>query len=170
MARIRSVLPGLFTDESFVALSDAAQILYIGLWTESDDQGIFEWKPVTIRMRLRPAKDGSVEPLLSELEDLNCIRKFEVDGRQYGAVRNFRRFQKPKSPNAIHPCPPDIGNYTGLTRPISEIGDDDDPSFPRGGEKSSLLEGGEDSPIQERKKPKGTTNSSVVPLPRGGRR
>jgi hypothetical protein len=69
MARIRSVHPGLFTDEAFVQLSPSAQIFWIGLLTESDDHGVFEWKPVTLKMRLLPLCDGSVEPLLQELVD-----------------------------------------------------------------------------------------------------
>jgi hypothetical protein len=170
MARIRSVLPGLFTDESFVVLSEAAQVLFIGLWTEADDQGVFEWKPITIRMKLRPTKDGPVEPLLSELEAGNCIRKFEVDGRQYGAVRNFRRYQKPKSPNAIFPCPPDIGRYTALTPPISEMDDDERRAFLRNGEKSALLEGGEDSSQEEGTSDNKNTTVGVVPRRRGGSR
>lgn len=121
MARIRSVHPGLFTDEAFVSLSDAAQIFFIGLWTEADDQGVFEWKPITLRMRLRPARDGSVEGLLAELEAANCIKRISVDGRQLGLIRNFRRFQKPKSPNCIHVIPHDFRNYVGLTDDISEI-------------------------------------------------
>lgn len=123
MARIRSVHPGLFTDEAFVSLSSDAQIFLIGLWTEADDQGVFEWKPVSLRMRLRPAKDGAVDGLLEEIETVNIIRSFEFEGRKYGAIRNFRKYQRPKSPNSIHPVTDDIRNYVGLTQAISEIDD-----------------------------------------------
>ncbi len=167
MARIRSIHPGLFTDEAFVALSDAAQTLYIGLWTECDDQGVFEWKPLTIRMKLRPTKDGPVEPLLSEMESVNCIRRFTAEGREYGAVRNFRRFQKPKSPNALYPCPADIGVYTALRPAISEIATAKPPRCPRDGEKSALMEDGEE-PSQEGGT-SGNTSVAVVPLARGAR-
>lgn len=114
MARIRSVHPGLWTDEAFASLSDAAQILFIGLWTEADDKGIFEWKPLTLRMRLRPAKDGDMTQLLSELVEAGCVRRYEIDGRQYGAIRNFRKFQRPKSPNDVWPITDDIRNYVAL--------------------------------------------------------
>lgn len=121
MARIRSVHPGLFTDEAFVELSDAAQILLIGIWTECDDQGVFEWKPTTLRMRLRPVKDGPIEVLLAELVQANCVLQYEVDGRQYGAVRNFRKYQRPKSPNATHPTTKEIRKYVALPKTITEI-------------------------------------------------
>lgn len=112
MPRIRSVHPGLFTDEAFVSLSDAAQILLIGLWTECDDQGAFEWKPLTLRMRLRQNRDGPVEPLLAEMEALNCIMSYEHKGRKLGLVRNFRKWQRPKRPNKVYFVPPEFGTYT----------------------------------------------------------
>ncbi len=73
MARIRSIHPGLFTDEAFVSLTADAQVFLMGIWTEADDQGAFEWKPLTLRMRLRPTKDGPVDDLLDELEAAKFI-------------------------------------------------------------------------------------------------
>ncbi len=125
MARIRSVHPGLFTDEAFVELSMAARVLFIGLWTECDDQGVFEWKPRTIKMRLLAADTVEVEPLLAELVAVGGVRRYEVDGRQYGAVRNFARFQRPKKPNAIHPLPAEFRTYVGSSEVSSEPGDDE---------------------------------------------
>jgi hypothetical protein len=68
------------------------------LWTEADDHGIFEWKPITLKMRLLPADDSKLEVLLNELELQNLIKKFEVEGKDYGAIRNFCKFQKPRWP------------------------------------------------------------------------
>lgn len=140
MARIRSVHPGLFTDEAFVTLSDAAQIFLIGLWTEADDKGIFEWKLSTLRMRLRPTKNGDVGRLLAELSAINIVKQYEIDGHKYGAIRNFRKFQRPKSPNSIHPITPEFRNYVGLSSSISENGHDDDHQFLQKGEMSLLME------------------------------
>ena len=41
MARIRSVHPGLFTDEAFMGASSDARILMIGLWCQAWDDGVF---------------------------------------------------------------------------------------------------------------------------------
>src|SRR3546814_4769124 len=141
MARIRSVHPGLFTDEDFVALTDAEQIFYIGLLTEADDQGLFEWKPLTLRMRLRPAKDGDVAPLLAELVDAGRIQKAEIKGREYGAIRNFRKYQRPKSPNAVHPITDDLRIYVGLSPYRYELGGDDDDLFLKTGDRKLHMEG-----------------------------
>jgi len=134
MARIRSVHPGLFTDEAFVVLSADAQMFLIGLWTEADDQGVFEWKPTTLRMRLRATKDGSVDGLLAEIEAADCIKQYEIGGRKYGAVRNFRKYQRPKFPKAVHPITDEIRIYVSLTASPTEIDGDDDASFPRNAE------------------------------------
>jgi hypothetical protein len=142
VSRIRSIHPGLFTDEDFVCLSDGAQIFYIGLLTEADDQGVFEWKPLSLKMRLRAATNSPVDDLLGELIAAEKIAAYEIDGRKYGAIRNFRKFQRPKSPNAIHPLPPEWGNYVGLTQSISEIDGEEKRDLPLNGEKEFQMEDG----------------------------
>jgi hypothetical protein len=120
MARIRSVHPGLFTDEIFVSLSAFARLLFIGIWTECDDRGAFEWKPVTLKMRLLPVDNSDVGALLAELRLANAVRYYELDGRQYGAVRNFCKYQRPKKPNYIHPIDDDFPTYVALSHRSSE--------------------------------------------------
>lgn len=119
MARIRSVHPGLFTDEAFVQLDAQAQILLIGLWTQADDNGVFEWKPRTLKMRLLPATRVDVEAVLAKLERGDFIRRIEVGGRGFGLVRNFGRYQKPKKPSYVHPLPPEARDYVVSRAPIS---------------------------------------------------
>lgn len=114
MSRIRSIHPGLWTDEDFVSLSAFARLLFIGLWNECDDKGIFEWKPLTLKMRVMPADNADVATLLAEIEAIGAIRKYEVDGKAYGAVRNFCKFQRPKKPNDIHPITPEMRVFVGI--------------------------------------------------------
>lgn len=117
MARIRSIHPGLFTDEEFMQLTVSSPLavpLLLGLWGEADDQGLFEWKPLTIKARILPAVPADIGPLLEALVDGQFIRRFEVDGRSYGAIRNFRRWQRPEKPKALHPLPGDLRSYVGL--------------------------------------------------------
>jgi hypothetical protein len=156
MARIRSVHPGLFTDEAFIVLGSDAQIFLIGLWTEADDQGVFEWKPMTLRVRLRPGRDGDVVPILKELEAVDCIKKYEVDGRHYGAIRNFRKYQKPKFPNATHPMTDKIRTYVRLPAAISVIDGVEEDEIPPKGENSPQMEEGGDKRKEERRKKKDT--------------
>lgn len=111
MARIRSVHPGLWTDESFVSASPLARLLWIGLWGEADDHGVFEWKPLALKMRLAPADGVDMTALLDELESADLIRSFSAEGRRYGAVRNFQKWQSPKKPSYKHPIPDEMLLY-----------------------------------------------------------
>jgi hypothetical protein len=113
MARIRSIHPGVFTDEAFASLSMSARVLLFGVWTEADDHGVFEWKPVTFKMRIMPVDDVSIPDLLAECERADVIKRFS-SGKSYGLVRNFCRYQRPKKPKYIHPMPSEFYLYAGL--------------------------------------------------------
>jgi hypothetical protein len=103
VSRIRSVHPGLWTDERFVSLSPYARLLFIGIWNECDDQGSFEWAPLKIKMRLMPIDNVDPASLLEELAEAGCVMRYEILERNYGAVRNFQQFQRPKKPNSLYP-------------------------------------------------------------------
>jgi hypothetical protein len=114
MARIRSVHPGLFTDEAFVSLSMTARVLYIGIWTEADDHGIFEWKPLQFKMKLMPADAVETSALMEEMVTCNSVKRFTSDDKSYGLVRNFCRYQRPKKPKYTYFMPPELRTYAGL--------------------------------------------------------
>ena len=106
MSRIRSIYPEQWTDEDFVTCSPLARLLAIAIRNEADDNGVFEWKPIAIKMRLLPADDCDVSALLGELVSTNQVYRFEVNGKKFGAIRNFTTFQKPKTPKYKYPEPP----------------------------------------------------------------
>jgi hypothetical protein len=114
MARIRSIHPGLFADEAFVSCSPYARLLAIGLWTEADDHGLFDWKPLTLKMRIFPADGVLVDDLLAELETANVVQRIILNGRRYGLVRSFCRYQRPRRPSYRLPIPTEYWNYIGL--------------------------------------------------------
>lgn len=120
MSRIRSIHPGLFTDEAFVSVSMAARVLALGTWTECDDHGVFEWKPLTLKMKVFPADNADVDALLTELAAANMVKAFQQDGKKYGAVRNFCRYQRPKKPAYRHPLPNELRTYVHLSAIGSE--------------------------------------------------
>lgn len=161
MSRIRSLHPGLFTDERYMALSFPARELIKGIWCEADDQGVFEWKPLTLKAKIMPADAVDIVALLAELIAGEFVTRFEIDGKGYGAVRNFRKFQRPKKPNSIHLLPPEFRHYVGLTDDEGEPEKDKSPpvphQFPTKEEKSPQMEDGggrmEDGVKEEREKP-----------------
>jgi hypothetical protein len=116
MARIRSVHPGILTDEAFMALTVECPIaipLLLGLWMESDDAGVFEWKPFSLKARILPVITVDLNPLLDALTSHGFIRRFEVNNKQYGVVRNFVIWQRPKSPKYVHPKTEKMKTFAG---------------------------------------------------------
>ncbi len=113
MARIRSVHPGLWTDERFASVSPMARLLFIGIWNESDDAGSFEWSPLKLKMRILPADNADAAALLAELEAAGCIMRYSAEGRELGAVRNFATYQRPKKPNSLYPQTDEVRKYCG---------------------------------------------------------
>jgi len=159
MSRIRSVHPGFFKDDRLVPCSPFARLLFIGLGVEADDKGVFEWKPVTLKMNIFPGDNIDMVALLEELVVAEAIRQYEIDGRKYGAIRNFRKFQKPKTPNDTHPASDEIRNYVGLSAANSETDAAEPEPFPQKVEKSFQMEDGGGKMEKEPPKP-----------PRGGNR
>ena len=116
MPRIRSVHPGQWTDDEFVQMSPWAQLLAIAVRNFTDDNGIFEWNPVKLKMWCLPAATADVAKLLAEMVQFNQVRRFTAGGRDYGQVRNFARFQRIKKPTFIYPEPADFPTGYELSR------------------------------------------------------
>jgi len=128
MSRIRSIHPGLFSDEAYMAMSVWAKAAWPALWTECDDNGVFEWKPIVLKARIFPADNIAFEQLLEEWERSNSVRRFVEGGKTYGVVRNFRLYQRPKKPTYKHPLPDELRTYVGLTANGSEPVPHHDPT------------------------------------------
>lgn len=164
MARIRSVHPGLWTDEEFVALPMEARLFLIGLWGESDDYGLFEWKPVGLKMRIAPADNIDASAVLAALVSHRFIVKIEREGRPIGVVRNFRKFQRPKNPSApITAVDAEIAAIIALKM------DSPTPAlpqpYPSNGEKSPQMEDGGWRVEEEKEKESERERASAPPAP-----
>lgn len=105
MARIRSIHPGLFTDELYMSLSMPAKAVWPGLWTEADDHGVFEWKPLSLKARLMPCESIDMAAILAEFVEKGLTINFEEGGKSYGAIKGFCKWQRPKSPTYRFPLP-----------------------------------------------------------------
>ena len=131
MARIRSIHPGLFTDEAFVAVSMPARVFLLGVWTEADDQGVFEWNPIKLKMRIMPVDNVDVPAILAELTAANLVKKFDVDGRWLGAIRNFCKYQRPKTPKYRPIKSEEIRNYVASSYRNEETKPDEVGKIPQ---------------------------------------
>ncbi|HEY9219524.1 MAG TPA: hypothetical protein VIO94_15865 [Phenylobacterium sp.] len=138
MARIRSIHPGIYTDEAWASVSIAARWLGMGICTEADDRGTFEWKPLGLKMKIFPADAVDVHELLAELAAANIVMRFDVEGRSFGSVRNFCKHQRPKKPKAWFPTTPESLDFSAsgdaVTPVSSELGEDERGVVPKKGE------------------------------------
>lgn len=143
MSRIRSIHPGLWTDEAFVSLSPFARLLFIGMWNECDDKGTFPWSPLKLKMRILPADSVDAAELLAEIESAGFIRRYNDTAKEYGAVRNFCKHQRPKKPNDIHPASAEILRFAGMEEELIAVKAASVPNqFPTNGEKPPQMEDG----------------------------
>lgn len=126
MARIRSIHPGVYTDEAWSSVSVAARWLAMGLCTEADDLGVFEWKPIQIKMRVYPANNEDIPALLAELQAAGIVMPFDVEGKRYGAVRNFCKYQRPRKPKSWFPITAGIRLFVSEASRVSQKSEPDD--------------------------------------------
>lgn len=143
MSRIRSIHPGLWTDEAFVSLSPMARLFIMGIWNECDDMGSFAWSPLTLKMRILPADTADAPTLLAEAVAAGILMKYEIDGKAYGAVRNFCQFQRPKKANSTHPQTEEVQKWVNIRARSTRDGSGaEGKELPTGGEKVRQMEDG----------------------------
>jgi hypothetical protein len=149
VSRIRSIHPGLWTDEAFVSLSPMARLMLLGIWNECDDMGSFAWSPLTLKMRILPGDNADANALLAEMVAARAIMKYEVAGKIYGAVRNFCQFQRPKKPNSTCPQTKEVTDWVNINARSTRDGSEAVPNqLPTNGEISRQMEDGGDKGIR----------------------
>jgi hypothetical protein len=99
MARSRYFKPSFFIHEELQDLQAAhndnhPMLVYMGLWSLSDKNGVFEWKPRTIKCKILPFLEFKMTETLKILEDNGYIKKYTVDGKDYGIVITFKKHQR----------------------------------------------------------------------------
>ena len=99
-----------------MTMTVAAKAAWPLLWTECDDHGVFEWKPIVLKARIFPADAIDFSKILDEYEVLGTVKRFEEAGKSYGVVRNFARYQRPKHPSCRYPFPPALWEFGGVKR------------------------------------------------------
>lgn len=114
MARIRSIKPEFFAHELLAKVSRDARLLFVGLWTVSDDEGRLRGSPVFIHGQVFPYdEDLDIRALLTELENQTFIQRYEVDGQKFIFIPGFNRQQKIDHPTKSRlPAPPDVSRET----------------------------------------------------------
>lgn len=116
MARKRMIDPSLWQDEGMAELTPRQQLLYVGLFSNADDEGRLKGSESALRLTLPTLYAGVT------LEDINLdvdavlvafrqLVRYEAGGRVYIAFRNYRHWQRIDKPSpSTLPAPPDDGD------------------------------------------------------------
>lgn len=110
MARRRMIVPEIWQSESFAQLSILAKLVFIGLFSNADDEGRGIANPVYIKSILFPYDDGmrviDIEKALSEIGQFMSVTLYTHDGRKYYALDNWKKSQTIDRPKPSKLPPP----------------------------------------------------------------
>jgi hypothetical protein len=91
MPRIRNVKPGFFQHEELHEL-EAIQpgkyprFVYQGLWCHCDKNGVFLWKPKTLKLNILPFLPFDMAETLGILTEAGYIKRYIVEKKEYGMI------------------------------------------------------------------------------------
>ena len=114
MARIRTVKPEFWSDDRLSDCSYAARLLFIATWNFADDAGGLDRSAKQLKAQAFPYDKLNVEPLIQELLGAGCLLEYEVDGKKYLHIKNFRKHQRIDRPQAPRVPPYDSTNGTRI--------------------------------------------------------
>lgn len=127
MARIRTVKPDFFRHELLQDLEltypgKYPMLVFEGLWGHCDKAGRFEWRPRTLKLDILPFLPFDMTETLSILEKAGMVKRYTVDGCEYGEIPTFTEHQRIGGKEAQepekHPAPisESKGKKRGSTR------------------------------------------------------
>ena len=95
----RMIDPVFWQSETMSSLSIEQRYLFIGLFSNADDQGRLRAHPSLIRSIVFPYEDVSLDHIEESLQALaaaDCIHLYVIDDRQYLQVINWWKYQSPQ--------------------------------------------------------------------------
>jgi hypothetical protein len=109
MARIRTIKVGFWTSPQVTECSPIARLLFIGLWTFSDDAGISPASLSRAKMQIFPGDDFSTQDIQSWINELiqqGLLREYTTeDNRSYWIVTGWKAHQRIDRPSYYYPQP-----------------------------------------------------------------
>jgi len=98
MARKRMIDPNIWQSEDFGKLSMLAKIVFIGLFSNADDQGRGRAKPIYIKSILFPYDEEisamDIEKAFAEIAMNMSITFYSCKNREYYSLNNWHKWQK----------------------------------------------------------------------------
>lgn len=111
MPRTRELKPAFFQDEDLATLGRDHRLLFSALWTLADREGRLEDRPQFIKIHFCPydadVTAAVVSGLIDGLVGIGVLLRYQVDGKGYLLVKNFKKHQHihPKEAPSLFPEP-----------------------------------------------------------------
>lgn len=99
MTSRRMIDPHLWQSENVAKLTMRQRLLFVGLFSNADDQGRMRAHPLLIRSTIFPFDDISADDIETDLQSIvetGSILIYEQKGTRYLQVINWWKFQRPK--------------------------------------------------------------------------
>lgn len=119
MARRRMIDPNIWQSEDFACLSTMARLIFIGLFSQADDEGRGRANPVYIRSTLftyDKVDISDIEAAMEEIKKHMSITFYTFDDKDYYCLDNWGTWQTIEKPKASKLPAPDTGKIS--PRPV----------------------------------------------------
>jgi len=121
LPRIRTIKHDFFLDDELAEkCTYQTRLFYVGLWIIADDNGVVEHNIKKIKVILFPYdKNLDISKCIIELQNINKIILYQVDGKEYIYIKNLSKHQVIDRPRkTLLPLPP---NFNGNQLTSTEI-------------------------------------------------
>jgi hypothetical protein len=145
--RIRSIRPEFWTSEDIVVLDWDTRLVFIGLWSYVDDNGVGRDIDKLVVADLFPLEEDSHETLMRVSEGLGVlaehglITRYEADGKRYLFINKWDTHQRVQHPNTTRYPRPTSDSGEPQETPPSSSGETHEDLAPGEGEKGRRGEG-----------------------------
>ncbi len=123
MPRKRMIDPEFWNDEEVGSWSVEARLFYIGLWNFADDEGRLRAHPKLLKSQIFPYDEKiNIEKLKAEIS--KKVLWYQVDGQEYGYIKNFLKHQIINRPGKSQIPPPDKQSLNAFLNKKQEPSED----------------------------------------------
>lgn len=109
-------------NDDLAKIDPLGRILFSGLWTIADREGRLEDKPEKIKACILPYDKCDVNKLLKSLADGEFIIRYQVNGKGYIAISNWKKHQNPHIKEPASEIPAPCENHTSTVQEPDENG------------------------------------------------
>jgi hypothetical protein len=99
MARIRTIKPEFWTDETLAECSTSARLIFVASLNFADDNGNLKRSARQLKAQAFPYDAFDCEPLILELLDAGLIIEYEIGDCLYLHIKGFQEHQKIDRPS-----------------------------------------------------------------------